>query len=198
LQALPILAIVLNRFVGTRLDERTGARVGASWALLELTMWARRPRLIWLAAGLLAAVDLIDSIGDPFGRTVSGVFGLGVKVGLRLLLGLVIRTTREPGRQAEERAAEEQRRRESEGRAAHAARAYERSAIARELHDVLTHHVASMVLRVDVARHVLADLDPRVDEVFNDVHGTGPRPWRICAGWSRCCATPMGRAAARR
>ena len=30
-----------------------------------------------------------------------------------------------------------------------------------------------MVLRVGVARHVLTDLDPRVGEVFDDVHGTG-------------------------
>jgi len=152
------------------IDDTTINQVGASWGLLELAMWARRPRTIWLAAGLLAAVDLIDSTGDPFRRVVSGVFGLSVEVGLPLLLGLVIRTTRELGRQAEERAAEEQRRRESESRAA---RADERSAIARELHDVVAHHVASMVLRVGVARHVLPDLDPRVGEVLDDVHGTG-------------------------
>jgi signal transduction histidine kinase len=30
-----------------------------------------------------------------------------------------------------------------------------------------------MVLRVGVARHVLPDLDPRVDEVFDDLHRTG-------------------------
>ncbi|HEX7746409.1 MAG TPA: histidine kinase [Micromonosporaceae bacterium] len=152
------------------IDDITINQVGASWALLELAMWARRPRTIWLSAGLLAAVGLIDSIGDPFGRFLSGVFGLSLEVGVPLLLGLVIRTTRELGRQAEQRAAEEQRRRESESRAA---RADERSAIARELHDVVAHHVASMVLRVGVARHVLTDLDPRVGEVFDDVHGTG-------------------------
>ncbi|MEH0844190.1 histidine kinase [Micromonospora sp. CPCC 205711] len=151
-------------------DDTMINQVGASWALLELAMWADRPRTIWLATALLAAVDLTDSIGDPFRRFLSGVFGLTVEVGVPLLLGLVIRTTRELGRQAEERAAEEQRRRESEGRAA---RADERSAIARELHDVVAHHVASMVLRVGVARHVLTDLDPRVGEVFDDVHGTG-------------------------
>ncbi|MEE3921816.1 histidine kinase dimerization/phosphoacceptor domain-containing protein [Micromonospora sp. BRA006-A] len=107
---------------------------------------------------------------EPVRRALAGLFGLAVTVGLPLLLGLVVRTTRELGRQAEVRAEAERRRRESESRAA---RADERGAIARELHDVLAHHVASMVLRVGVARHVLPDLDPRVGEVFDDVHATG-------------------------
>lgn len=152
------------------LDDITINQVGASWALLELTMWARTPRTIWRGAGLLAVVSLTDSIGDPLGRFASGVFGLLVEVGVPLLLGLVIRTSRELGRQAEERAAAEQRRRESESRVA---RADERGAIARELHDVVAHHVASMVLRVGVARHVLTDVTPAVGEVFDDVHATG-------------------------
>ncbi|MBY8874260.1 two-component sensor histidine kinase [Micromonospora sp. PLK6-60] len=160
-----LLAVALHT-----LDDVTINQVGASWALLELTMRAGRLRTVWLAAGLLAVVDLTDSIGDPLRRALSGVFGLLVEVGVPLLLGLVIRTTGELTRQAQERAAAEQRRRESESRAA---RADERSAIARELHDVLAHHVASMVLRVGVARHVLPDLDPRVSEVFDDVHRTG-------------------------
>ncbi|SBT40963.1 sensor histidine kinase [Micromonospora auratinigra] len=160
-----LLAVALHL-----LDDTTINQVGASYALLELTMWARSPRLIWLAAGLVAVVDLTDSIGDPPARVASGLFGLTVQVGLPLLLGLVIRTTRELGRQAEERAAAERRRHESERRAD---RADERSAIARELHDVVAHHVASMVLRVGVARHVLTDLDPRVSAVFDDVHATG-------------------------
>jgi signal transduction histidine kinase len=119
---------------------------------------------------MVIAVYAAAAIGDPLSRIPSTLFGLAVVVGLPVLLGLVIRTTRELGRQAEERAVEEQRRRESESRAA---RADERSAIARELHDVVAHHVASMVLRIGVARHVLPDLDPRVGEVFDDVHGTG-------------------------
>ncbi|MEU8179175.1 histidine kinase [Micromonospora sp. NPDC049044] len=152
------------------IDDFTINQVGASWALFEMTMRARGPRAIWLAAALLVVVDLTDSIGDPPRRFASGVVGLAVEVGVPVLLGLVIRANRELGRQALERALAEQRQHESESRAA---RADERSAIARELHDVVAHHVASMVLRVGVARHVLTDPDPRVGEVFDDVHGTG-------------------------
>ncbi|WFF05370.1 histidine kinase [Micromonospora sp. WMMD1076] len=161
--ALLVAALVL-------VDDVMINQVGASWALLELTMRATRPRTVWRGAGLLAAVDLAGLIGEPVRAAFTGLFGLAVTVGLPLLLGLVVRTTRELGRQAAERAEAERRRRESESRAA---RADERGAIARELHDVLAHHVASMVLRVGVARHVLPDLDPRVGEVFDDVHATG-------------------------
>ncbi|MEU7750491.1 histidine kinase [Micromonospora sp. NPDC049171] len=151
-------------------DDFTINQVGASWALLEVTMRAHRPRVIWLSAALLVVVDLIDSIGAPANQVASGVVGLALEVGVPVLLGLVIRTNRELSRQAVERAVAEQRQHQSEHRAA---RADERAAIARELHDVVAHHVASMVLRVGVARHVLTDLDPRVGEVFDDVHGTG-------------------------
>ncbi|MGC4815404.1 sensor histidine kinase [Micromonospora sp. DT228] len=151
-------------------EDFTINQVGASWALLEVTMRAHRPRVIWLSSALLVVVDLADTIGAPRNQVGSGVVGLALEVGVPVLLGLVIRTNRELSRQAVERAVAEQRQHASENRAA---RADERAAIARELHDVVAHHVASMVLRVGVARHVLTDLDPRVGEVFDDVHGTG-------------------------
>jgi signal transduction histidine kinase len=146
------------------LHDSTINKVGTSWALAEVALWARQPRTIWLCAALLFALYAALSIPGSPGSLRSELFGVIVlPVGLPLLLGLVIRTTRELGRQAQLRA-------ESEGRAA---RADERGAIARELHDVVAHHVASMVLRVGVARHVLPELDPRVAEVLDDVHATG-------------------------
>jgi len=155
------VALLVPAFV--LLDDATINQVGTSWILLELAMWASRPRILWSGAALVAAVYLAFDLGRPPSPIAAPMFGLMVVVGLPVLLGLVIRTTRELGVQAERRA-------ESESRAA---RADERSAIARELHDVVAHHVASMVLRVGVARHVLPDVDPRVTEVFDDVHGTG-------------------------
>ncbi|WP_156937566.1 sensor histidine kinase [Haloglycomyces albus] len=54
-----------------------------------------------------------------------------------------------------------------------AARAAERTAIARELHDLVAHHLASMVLRTNIARHVVTDAGKPVQEVLDDVHANG-------------------------
>ncbi|GIF09970.1 sensor histidine kinase [Actinoplanes teichomyceticus] len=153
-----------------RLDDATINQVGTAWAIGELALWAPRTRHLVAGTAAVAAVHLICDPPTSPGRITPSLIGLAVNLGLPVLLGLVVRTTREVSVQAERRALEEQRRRESEHRAA---RADERGAIARELHDVVAHHVASMVLRVGVARHVLPDLDPRAAEVFDDVHRTG-------------------------
>ncbi len=152
------------------LDDPTINQVGAAWALAELVLWAGRPRWIWLGAGLLVAVYLVLDVATSPAPLLSSLYGLMVPIGLPVLLGLAVRASRELNRQAEQRAVAEQHSRESESRAA---RADERAAIARELHDVVAHHVASMVLRAGVARHVLAGADPRMTEVLDDVHGTG-------------------------
>jgi signal transduction histidine kinase len=152
------------------LDDPTINQVGTSWALAELAVWSRRPRTFWLAAGaLLVTYVVLDLVPTPTPK-LTAFYGLVFPIGLPLLLGLVIRATRELGQQAEQRAVAEQQRRESEVRAD---RADERSTIARELHDVIAHHVASMVLRVGVARHVVGGQDPRIAEVLDDVHRTG-------------------------
>ncbi|MEO3807897.1 histidine kinase [Sphaerisporangium sp. B11E5] len=112
------------------------------------------------------------------------LFRLGVVIGAPLLLAGYIRMTRRLAVQAEGRARAEARRAEAEGdRAeaergrresdARAARAAERVTIARELHDLVAHHVASMVLRIGVARHVLPALDPRAAQALDDVHASG-------------------------
>jgi signal transduction histidine kinase len=145
------------------IDDTTINQVGASWALAELVIWEGRTRTISLAAALLAGLYVgLDIIWSP-APLQTNLFGLTLPVGLPVLLGLVVRTGRELGLQAEKRALAEQQ----------AVRAEERGTIARELHDVVAHHVASMVLRVGVARHVLPSMDPRTAEVLDDVHRTG-------------------------
>lgn len=83
-------------------------------------------------------------------------------VGLPLLLGLYLRGQRELTASLRLRAAESETR----------ARADERAALARELHDVVAHHIASIVLRVKVARRADLGHDPQVRVLLDDVHDT--------------------------
>ncbi|WP_306214597.1 sensor histidine kinase [Actinoplanes sp. RD1] len=153
----------------TLLDDSTINAVGAAWALLEAAARSARP-VRWWGAGALAVVYLAGQLRSPDHPLQGRLYTLVPLVGLPLLVGALVRANAELGRQATERAAAEQRRREAEAREARIA---ERGAVARELHDVVAHHVASMVLRIGVARHVLPGLTPQVQEVFDDVHATG-------------------------
>ncbi|GGR51371.1 signal transduction histidine kinase [Nocardioides luteus] len=68
------------------------------------------------------------------------------------------------------RQAEEERRR----RIAEETRAAERARIARELHDVVTHHVTAMVLQAEAAQYLTKSPD-RLAQNLSDVAGTGRR-----------------------
>jgi signal transduction histidine kinase len=133
--------------------------VGATWVVVELTLRGTTRHLA-IGAAALAATSFVDHLPSSL---PSWPFDVAITMGVPILVGLNIRTSRQLARQAEDRIAVEAR----------AARTSERAAIARELHDLVAHHVASMVLRVGVARHVLRDTDPRVGEVFDDLHASG-------------------------
>lgn len=59
--------------------------------------------------------------------------------------------------------------------AAEVAAAAERARIARELHDVVTHHVTAMVVQADAAQFLLTSAPERVGESLTAVSGTGRR-----------------------
>jgi signal transduction histidine kinase len=57
---------------------------------------------------------------------------------------------------------------------AESVRTLERTRIARELHDIVTHHVTAMVYQVEAARYLAGD-PARLDETLDAVSGTGRR-----------------------
>lgn len=136
----------------------------AGLALCEIAIRDPVRRTVVAALVLSAAYYLVI----PYNRTFFGALRVGhdlvAMVAAPMLLGICIRLARQAVVQA--RARNEERREI----AVREARQAERKDIARELHDLIAHHVSSMALRVGVARAVVPDLDPRVGEVLDDVH----------------------------
>lgn len=146
------------------------AKVAAGVALTELA--ARRAD--WqplLAAAVLAIAYLLH----PTGEFAANGYRAVVMAGAPLLLGGLLRTARQSAERARRQSLELAERRDIE---VAAARALERTAIARELHDLIAHHVSSTVLRVGVARHALPDAPPPVLEVFDEIHASGKETLR--------------------
>ncbi|MFD0364151.1 sensor histidine kinase [Nocardia sp. GCM10030253] len=140
-------------------------KVAAAIALAELA--ARRGG--WqplLASAALGGAYLLH----PAGAVAASGYRALVMAGAPLLVGSLLRAAREGAERARWAAGEIAQRRESD---IAAARALERTAIARELHDLIAHHVSSTVLRVGVARHAVPDAPPAVREVLDDIHASG-------------------------
>jgi signal transduction histidine kinase len=145
-------------------------------AAIEAIVYRRGAGLVaaLAAAELVTIVNIARNVGPEL---VPIIFRVALSTGVILLVGALARSVRATIREAEERAREVERRREADTRAA---RAEERTAIARELHDLVAHHLSSIVLRTGVARHVSRDrggsgprsgtrLDPELDPVLDTV-----------------------------
>ncbi len=116
--------------------------LGGAVAVVDVTMRAERREMVAVSAagwcGSVLAGIWFES-HEAFWSVTTAVKVLAYVGGLPLLLGLYLRSQRElaANNLAQTRAAE-------------------RSALARELHDLVAHHMASIVLRIGVAQHVLA------------------------------------------
>ncbi|MCP2339097.1 sensor histidine kinase [Actinomadura rupiterrae] len=172
----PVLLVLAARYgSGTPVVEK----VGASIAVFEVTL-RRDGRSAALALTALAAGYTAMWAGEAPQDIASLAYKGTVMLALPVLLAAYLRSVENEARAARERAEEAERRREL---AEEATRMAERTAIARELHDIVAHHMASIVLRVGVARHVFgeaakdvpepsAGTDMRVGAVLDDVHGS--------------------------
>jgi signal transduction histidine kinase len=128
----------------------------------------RRVSMPWLAvtAGALILIFNVDATNDNFGSYASNLATLGAI----WLIGDNLQTRRQYVAELEDRAVRLEREREERARQAVAD---ERARIARELHDVVAHHVSVMVVQAGGARRMLA-LDPgRTEQALETIEGTG-------------------------
>ncbi|OKH68467.1 histidine kinase [Mycobacterium sp. SWH-M1] len=144
-------------------------------ALAELTARTERDAVVAVGAlGWLTALVLGVALDDHAQRwSAADITTVIAAFGLPLLLGLFLRSQREIRATAEAEI-----------------RAQERGAMARELHDLVAHHMASIALRAGVAEHVLADADSRVIEVLDDVHRTATDALTDIRRWQTALRDP--------
>ncbi|HUQ57000.1 sensor histidine kinase [Lentzea sp.] len=145
------------------------AQACATLSLAELAMrrsW--RPRLVIGCAAALA-VNAVYLLGQQDDRPAVVALRVALVVGVPVLAGRHLRSTRQLAARQREEKALVLRVRDAE---IEAAREADRVAVARELHDLVAHHVSSMVLRSAVARHSATSAE-QFREVLDDVHASG-------------------------
>ncbi|NKY99715.1 sensor histidine kinase [Nocardiopsis alborubida] len=161
----PVLALALVAS-GFALDQLHGYHLFAGTALpialvstgAHLHRYRRTAMLVLSAAYVVLAVA-VDRVGA--GETPAGYVTFYAALALAWGIGAWLRSTR---------IAEAERRR----LVAEATRTAERTRIARELHDVVTHHVTAMVVQAEAARY-LTSAPERLDQTLTAVTDTGRR-----------------------
>ncbi|MFC7550107.1 sensor histidine kinase [Plantactinospora sp. GCM10030261] len=130
-------------------------------------------------AGAVVAVGVVVTVPVLYGRWWSNAIFLGLVCGAVWSAALNVRTRRLYVVSLEDRAATLERERDARSRAAVAE---ERTRIARELHDVVAHGLAVMIVQADGARYMI-DRDP----------GAARRAVQVVAGTGREALQEMRR-----
>ncbi|WP_280484028.1 sensor histidine kinase [Nocardia farcinica] len=137
-----------------------GVKATAALALADLAL-RRGPRRQAAGAAMLVAAYLVLEFRSSTPGSVPLPYRLLLLVVLPVLLGGYLATMRRRAEVVERNA----------GLLAQAARRGERVQLARDLHDIVAHHVSAILVRVGMARH-LPDLGPdRTAAVLADIHG---------------------------
>ncbi|MFD7921799.1 sensor histidine kinase [Streptomyces sp. NPDC059740] len=139
-------------------DPRAPVAASAAVALFTLASRTDRPttwRLGALTAAALTATAMLSGTGPWYGQENFGVFAW---MGMAAAAGDAVRSRRAFIDAIRERAERAERTREEEARRRVAE---ERLRIARELHDVVAHHIALVSVQAGVASHVM---DSRPDQ----------------------------------
>ncbi|TQS28529.1 sensor histidine kinase [Microbispora sp. KK1-11] len=164
---LPGAVLLLESLVLVVADQyvpRTGNSLQLL-ALVALGVFATRAAWPWVAAAyaLTCSVSAIVIVDDPADVTPFRVLALMMMVTAPVAIGRYVGVRQAQTRHAAELAAERDR----------AGRLAERERIAREVHDIVAHHVGAMVLRASAAQY--AGADGPAAEALADIRDTGHR-----------------------
>lgn len=145
------------RYLGAIAAAEAAARSGtARRAFAAMTPWFFASAMHPVIAGFHHSPDRI-------------AVDAAVAVGIPLLVGQYLLRRRELAAARRAQAVEAEKKRTE---ADIHARQLMRSTLARELHDMVAHHVTAIALHSGVARHVLTDTSVELRHVLNDVHDT--------------------------
>jgi signal transduction histidine kinase len=155
--------------------------VWACWlALYTAVADGRRTRRTPVIVAALAAVLIAEVIrevffykggvfaGLPLSQAVTLAYN-GVLIALPVLLGLAVRSRRDRERELAAQSSELRREREENARRAVLE---ERVRIARELHDVVAHHVSVMGVQAGAARRVMRRQPEKAEEVLSSIEAS--------------------------
>ncbi|MBP2336576.1 signal transduction histidine kinase [Saccharothrix coeruleofusca] len=161
----PLTCLVLVS-IGFAADQLRGYHTVAGTALLIALLSTalhlehhRRTTVVLASAAYVPLAVSLDRIGSPEGAAGFTTFYLG----LAIVWGSGVWLRRSRAAEAELR-----------HHVAEATRAAERTRVARELHDIVTHHVTAMVVQAEAARYLTASPE-RLEQTLTAITDTGRR-----------------------
>ncbi|MET9685437.1 sensor histidine kinase [Streptomyces coeruleorubidus] len=170
----PLLVLALAVLVEaafTVLVSRPSPVLGVSVLISVYTVARTARRRVAVIAALVTAAALY-AVVVPAMELTSRTEGAGVFawVGMCAAVGGTVRTWRDYLAATEERAVRAEASKEEEARRRVAG---ERLRIARELHDVIAHHIALITLQAGVARHLLRSEPDQADTALGHIREAG-------------------------
>jgi signal transduction histidine kinase len=168
LAAVPI-AVAIAATLDTRLVPDNGVTFAAGLAVVFMVAQLRDRRQALAGLLLVFGAEVVVEHFDPNGAT-GDIFWSNLLFAIVWLAGFLLGRKFEEGDLARERAAQLEREREAEARAAVAE---ERARIARELHDVVGHSVSVMTVQASGVRRLLREDQEREREALLTVERTG-------------------------
>ncbi len=165
-----LAATATHLFVSAGSPASVRATLGALIALFTVSERYPRRYSIWtpLVSWAVVAGVIIYHTGFPAG--LGGLVQVAVSVSVAWVLGTWSRERRAHTDLLEARAIAAERQKEEDARRAVAE---ERERIARELHDVVTHHVSVMVIQAEAAESALTSRPTEAAKAVASIAGTG-------------------------